>query len=164
MILAFDGHDGSGKTSLALRVAELSGASYRRPFAGVRGERLFALASAGRYEEANAHAISCVRRARGSDGARIVFDRHWMTVFTLLPQQCWDEWLPLPPTVLCWADLETTTRRLAQRERQGAGESDHERWLTTYRALSERFECEVVDTTTASTDDLARRLVGRLTG
>ncbi|MDB5072258.1 MAG: glycosyl transferase group 1 [Candidatus Eremiobacteraeota bacterium] len=163
MIVAFDGHDGSGKTSLAQRVADLSGAAYARPFGGERGERLFALASAGRYEEANRHALACVRTAQLGAGDAVVFDRHWMTVFTLLPEAYWDAWSPLPCTIVCSTDLDTTLSRLGERERRGAGEENHERWIALYRSLAERFGCEILDTTRTNVEETARALAARLT-
>ena len=160
-VLVFDGHDGSGKTSLARRVAELCGASYARPFGGERGERLFALASAGFYDEANRHALECVRDAQSGGGAT-VFDRHWMTAFTLLPEAYWEAWSPLPRTILCRTDVDTTLSRLAQREVRGAGEDSHERWIAKYGSLAARFNCEVLDTTQTDIDETARMLVARL--
>lgn len=110
------------------------------------GERLLALAAADPDE-----ATSFARRAvaEATDASRsdiLVFDRHWMTVCTLVPERLWSVWTPAPPTALCWADLPTTLRRLAERGDAEEPIADHERYLRLYWDLGRRFSCLVVRT------------------
>jgi thymidylate kinase len=151
-ILVVDGHDASGKTTLARRLAAVLGAEYLRPFGGDVGARLLALAASD-PEGATQHSMAAV--ASAADAATrnvLVYDRHWMTVCTLVPERWWSRWLPIPRTALCWADLNTTRTRLAARSEHDEFADEHERYLKLYRDLAERFGCMVVRTDQGSED------------
>lgn len=117
-ILALDGHDGAGKTTLAQRLCEEVGAQYVRPFAGRRGSALMRAYRRGDVAciiEVGTEAITEAIAACVSDS--LVLDRGWLTVSTLVSEAefrgRWHLWLP---TVLLWCDLETTLHRLGVRE------------------------------------------------
>lgn len=147
ILLAIDGHDGAGKTTLARRLAVQIGGVYVRPFGGPNGRKLLELADSGAVDHANEEALAMVRDAINSVDARIkVFDRHWMTVFTLVPERLWATWFPLPPTTLCFSDLETTHSRLDYRDEASQTASWHEHYLVAYSALAARFNTNVIRT------------------
>lgn len=158
-ILALDGHDGSGKTTLALRLADSLGAEYVRPFAGERGPQLLALA-AGNPGEAMRFARDVF--AEAAESARrdvLVFDRHWMTVCSLLPEAPWRLWTDFPPTALCWADLPATLSRLAGRREPPEAVAEHQRYLRVYWELGRRFPCFVLRTDREPEDRSLARLL-----
>lgn len=147
LILVIDGHDGAGKTTLARRLAEDLGARYVRPFSGTEGERMLEAAERGRFAEAARLGREMVRRAsRGAGRGVQIFDRQWMTLFTLLPESFWPGWHPLPPTVMCRAGLEATLSRLEDR---GQGRADiewHVRYLDRYESIARRFRVPILRT------------------
>lgn len=117
-VLALDGHDAAGKTTLALRLASAVGARYVRPFGGDFGQKLMKAYKAGEHLETlsiGRQAISTqLEEARESD--LLVMDRGWVTVATLVPRELfasrWQLWLP---SVLLWCDETTTRGRLRAR-------------------------------------------------
>lgn len=147
MIFVIDGHDGTGKTTLARRLAERIGADYVAPFSGVDGMSMLDAAESGRPIEADRLAREMLSRQVRDSGAAIkVFDRHWMTVFTLIPQSLWQSWLPLPPTVLCWAELPTICARLEGRAECRRSTEWHAAYLKKYTDLARRFGIPIVRT------------------
>jgi thymidylate kinase len=159
-VLVLDGHDGAGKTTLAARLAEAVGGVHIRPFAGPAGNRMLQAAERGDIVSAEALARTMVDRALANCDARVVVcDRHWMTLFTLLPQDRWSLWQPVPPTVLCWADLKTTLARLAERSDEDQPTAYHRRYLRRYCRLGEAFGCYVLRTDQDTVDGCVQRLV-----
>jgi hypothetical protein len=144
-ILAIDGHDGAGKTTLARRLAEALGAAYLRPFAGPQGPELLAAHARGDLAAVDSIGRGLIEQALAPyAGQTIVCDRHWMTVCSLLPEPRWAAWRPHPATLLCWADLATTLARLGQRDEPAQPAGYHERYLAIYRALAEWSGCAIV--------------------
>lgn len=147
MILVLDGHDASGKTTLAARLAAELGARHLRPFAGAVGRQFTSAANQGNFDAAAAIAHRAVEDSLAAATSNVViFDRHWMTVFSMLPEAYWHDWKPLPPTILCWADLATTLDRLQGRTQSEADDFDHPHYLTVYWQLARRFDCEILRT------------------
>src|SRR5258708_5885980 len=143
VLLAVDGHDGAGKTTLAIKLAERLRADYVRPFGGAAGARLVEMAARdpeGSVQFAKGLVSEATDTARGDV---LVFDRHWMTVSTLIPEALWDVWRPVPPTVLCWADLCSTLARLSERKEKEATIGEHSRYLRLYWDLANRFHCRI---------------------
>jgi adenylate kinase family enzyme len=146
-ILVIDGHDGSGKTTLAQTLARDLGATHIRPFSGEQGASILATAEAGQVDEANRIAREMVDTALDSAPTSIlVMDRQWMTMFTLLPERLWQHWLPLPPTLLCFCSLSTTLSRLAERSEAQAPRTWHETYLKRYQDLARQFEVPLLRT------------------
>jgi DNA polymerase III delta prime subunit len=159
--LVLDGHDGSGKTTLAIRLADELGARYLRPFAPPAGERLLELAAERRYDEALELGRRAVARAAATEPGRPqIFDRHWMTVLSLLPEEHWDRFDPMPPTLLCWSDLDTTLARLAERDGaspNAAAVREHEFYLERYKLIADRFGQQVLRTDRLTADEAFER-------
>jgi hypothetical protein len=138
------------------------GAVPTRPFAGVTGRRLLELAAERRFDATLEFARAALDRAAGRDPGRLhIFDRHWMTVLSLLPRDRWDTWDEVPPTTLCWIDLDATVKRLSARgDRVDAQATrEHAFYLARYTALAERFRCPVLRTDLLSEDESTARLV-----
>lgn len=157
--LVIDGHDGAGKTTLAAWLAEELGGVHVRPFKGILGEQMLHSSERGDFRAAALLAWRGVESVLESQGASIlVFDRHWMTVFTLLPETFWGDWLPVPPTTLCWSTLETTRKRLRLRGEAVDG-VNHEHYLPLYRDLGDRFGCHLLRTDQLSLEESREQLV-----
>jgi thymidylate kinase len=148
IILAVDGHDAAGKTTLASRLAERLGAAYVRPFSGQRGVAMLEAAEAGDTDSAFEIAGKAVEQTLSVNqhAPLIVCDRLWLTVFSLVPQDLHDRWPYLAPLVLCYADLSTTLARLANRDEQAYPQSWHVKYLELYQKLAQRWRCFVVRT------------------
>jgi adenylate kinase family enzyme len=149
-----DGHDGSGKTTLAARLAQYLGGVHVRPFSGNVGELFLWSIERGDFSFAGELARHAVEHALAKhDAPVLIFDRHWMTVFSVLPEAYWNAWEPLPPTTLCWASLETTLSRLAVRSDDEDRAYDHQHFLSVYRQLGQRFGSHVLDTSDLTPDE-----------
>ena len=158
-VLALDGHDGAGKSTLASRLAVRLGAVHLRPFSGPVGERMLRAALDGRYARAAVLARGAVARAlAAAPGPLVVCDRHWMTAFTLLPEAYREGWAPLPPTALCYAGVAATRARLAARDGDAGEEGWHRNYIRAYRRLARTFGCEVVRTDRLSEDEALEAL------
>lgn len=146
-VLVLDGHDGSGKTTLATKLAELVEGVHVRPFSGSVGRQFLSSVDRGNFSVAADLARQAVASVLSTAGGRVlVFDRHWMTVFSLLPESYWADWQPLPPTTLCWANLETTLNRVRLRSTDEDRAYDHRKFLSIYWKLAEQFECNILRT------------------
>lgn len=135
-LLALDGHDGSGKTTLAHSLSIAVGAVVVRPFGGAAGRALIAAYRSG--SEARVLAIGrealIAAMMEHRDAERVVLDRGWLTVATLVPQAVfearWGLWFP---TVLLWCDERVTAARLAARHTDEPVVGSHAAFLQTYR-------------------------------
>jgi len=150
-----DGHDGSGKTTLAARLALHLGGAHLQPYSGNAGPRFLRAVHQGNFSFASELARRAVDRALATNNAPVViFDRHWMTAFSLLPSSSWPAWQPLPPTALCWSGIETIRSRLARRRpEKGEQAYDHLHFLSVYWDLGRRFGCQVVKTEEVTVDE-----------
>jgi thymidylate kinase len=147
LVLVLDGHDGTGKTTLAKRLASELEATYLQPFHGSGGVQLIELVEQDQLVFAGRLAQRLVKGAlAGAKTSTVICDRHWMTLYTLLPAHYWPEWEPLPPTVLCQAELATIRQRLAGRDEKQFGASYHRYYLEYYQKLARQYECPVLHT------------------
>jgi thymidylate kinase len=159
-VLALDGHDGVGKTTLAPRLAAALGGVAVRPFGGTAGAIQLWAARRGDFGFVDALARQAIAYTLAQQTAPvIVCDRHWMTAFTLLPESYWAAWNPLPPTMLLWIDLPTTLARLGRRGEPPEAVAAHEHYLSRYGELAARFGCPVLRTDGCSEADALDQLV-----
>jgi|GEM_PF-1299541 len=148
-IFALDGHDAAGKTTLADWLAQTVGGTYQRPFHGRLGADLLNAANHGDVAQVIALGEEGIRNALVAAGVvrPIILDRAWMTVASLIS---WEDFLPVwhlwIPTVLCWADIETTLDRLGHRTEKPETIETHSYYLGHYRSLAERSGSYVVRT------------------
>ena len=87
LVLALDGHDGAGKTTIASALALRLGGVAVRPFAGATGGALF---EAGQREDVDAlieigGAAIETAVSTAPKGCLVVLDRAWMTVASFMP-------------------------------------------------------------------------------
>jgi AAA domain len=153
MELVFDGHDAAGKSTLAQLVAGELGGVYVKPFDSTLGDHMSWLWRHRRFTEANTLALSAVESAieHNPNGPRI-FDRHWATMFSVLPEEYWPAWQPVPATVICHTDAQTAYRRLAERGEDPQTIELHARYQKIYCDLGTRFGALVMDTASGSVD------------
>jgi hypothetical protein len=134
-------------------------AEYVRPFAGATGARLLELAKCDPGETVQFARSVVAKATEMARGDVLVFDRHWMTVCSLVPEPHWSVWTPIPATALCWADLSTTLARLAGRDEDEESVLEHRRYLRCYWDMAHRFHCFTVRTDQESEDRSLERLV-----
>ncbi len=135
-IIAFDGHDGSGKTSLSKELAALWTGIYVRPFGGITGRMLIESFEHKNFNLTFEIGLNAIRETENLySNSLLVFDRHWMTVLSLLPKELRLKWSIYPPTVLCWTDLQTTKSRLVKRNEQQFDDKYHQYYIDKYPQL-----------------------------
>ncbi|MBO9728439.1 MAG: hypothetical protein J7623_07345 [Chitinophaga sp.] len=147
LILAIDGHDGAGKTTLATLLAQATGGTYLRPFGGKTGAALLAHAEKKEYQQVadlGKAAINGLLAANSQD--ILIFDRHWMTIFTLIPASYYQDWLPVPPTTLCYADISTTLQRLEARTEETFDVAYHTGYMAQYLQLGKTYGANILRT------------------
>ena len=161
-IIALDGHDGSGKTTLAKLLADETGGRYLRPFGGEAGVELLNYAEKKEYNKLSLFGITQINKViSGYSNELLICDRHWLTVFSLLPEEYWDDsaWLPLPPTVLCFAGLDTTLARLGERKEEEYDLDYHSYYLEVYLKLGKKFNTELLRTDQYNTGESLSQLI-----
>jgi hypothetical protein len=151
-MLALDGEDGAGKSVLARRFAEKFGGRYVKPFAGELGDLIAWSWRTGRFSLADEMARAAITRIGEMypESDLLVFDRHWITMFTVLPGSFHSGWTRIP-TVLCWTTPENTVERLTQRGEETDLEM-HRHWCRVFREIAEDGGMPVLDTTQLTPD------------
>jgi thymidylate kinase len=154
VVLVLDGHDGVGKTTLAARLAKELNGQHLRPYSGTLGELFLWCGEGNDPDFANALALKSIQRARETAHARcLIFDRHWMTALSVLPERLWRAWQPVPPTTLCWVDIDETLRRLESRGEPRGSLEQHRHYLERYEQLARKFGCNILRTQARSEDE-----------
>jgi len=149
VVVGIDGHDGTGKTTIARNVATQLGFSYQRPFSGDHGLALARASASGDTEEVLRIGVLALTRAMQAarDSKPVILDRSWMTVASLVDDTVFHErWTLWIPTILCWADLPTTLERLAQRDEPEESTALHRHYIERYHSIAMRAGCTIVDT------------------
>lgn len=167
-VIGIDGHDGTGKTTIAKSVAAQLGMSYVRPFGGRQGRDLSRAHESGDTEEVLRIGATALEQAIAAakvpgtaevPGA-LILDRSWLTVASLMNDSIfharWKLWIP---TILCWADLPTTLARLAQRDEAKESLGTHRYYIDRYKSIAETNGCPIVDTSHASEAESAAEMV-----
>ncbi len=157
---ALDGHDGSGKSSIAKALAAMGHGTVVKPFSAQLGDYIAHLWGNRRFAEADRAARFAVAAVSATPG-QLIFDRHWLSMATVLPEHYIRSW-ERPKTIVCWADLPTTIERLRQRGEE-VGDLDYHRfYLDEYRRIAERANVAVVETTSLSVAAAAKLIAGLL--
>ncbi len=161
-MLALDGHDGSGKTTLSKLLAEKIGGVYIRPFAGDAGIELIQHFEKKDYKKVSLFGYEMIKRHYDSYNNEIlVYDRHWMTVFSLLPETYWSDklWNPLPATTLCFSDLKGTLTRLKKRTEKSYEESYHAYYVDLYSKLAKKYHANILRTDVQDIETCLNKLI-----
>ncbi|WP_428738256.1 hypothetical protein [Sulfurimonas sp.] len=143
LIIALDGHDGAGKTTLSVQLANALEGTAIRPFGGSIGTKLMKAGENQKFEELLKIGTEAIQTAIASvEGNNpIILDRGWMTVASLIPEidfffENWHQWVP---TALCFANIDTTLSRLSKRTYESAEPiAWHQHYLSVYKALAKR--------------------------
>lgn len=135
-VIALDGHDGAGKTTLALALAERIGACYVRPFGGLAGTELLQACNDNEFRRVLHIGATALETAlsKNSSSSAVVLDRSWLTVSTLVPEKLFSEnWSLWIPTVLLWSDIDVTVARLNLRLNEEPESIEyHQKYLALY--------------------------------
>jgi cytidylate kinase len=149
-LIALDGHDGSGKTTLAIAFADRIGGSYARPFSGTLGKELLKAGESGDVEgvvELGQRGLD--RAIAEAERFPVVLDRSWITVASLIASESLAKWTVRIPTVLCFSDLRTTLERLELRTDEFLEPvAWHTRFLEIYLDIAERHNVPILRTDT----------------
>lgn len=164
LVIALDGHDGAGKTSLAGALASQIGGTCVQPFSGTAGRALLNAGIRGDAEALVTIGTEAIEKAISSvPGTNpIILDRGWMTAASFVPASdfffsTWKRWIP---TTLCWADLENTLSRLSIRQEERSESVNwHRSYLDSYMKLAKDSGCPVLRTDLLDSEECLRRLV-----
>ncbi|WP_081490651.1 AAA family ATPase [Terriglobus roseus] len=165
LIIALDGHDGSGKTTLSRSLAARIGGIHLRPFQGRLGAGLMKAAEANNSSDIISVGNEALNLAGDSYdiGVPLVFDRAWLTVASLLDAKHMasfrQKWAVHIPTIVCWADLETTVKRLSARSEVVGSLDGHRHYLAKYRELADVCSCPILRTDVYSETECLEQLL-----
>jgi cytidylate kinase len=158
--IVIDGHSASGKSTVAAIVAARLGGTVVHPFGDSEAAELLGLTAGGRFEDFERRAQEMLAQAeKGAGRVPAVFDRHWVTVAAHLPEPWRRRWPAVPRTYVCWADLETTERRLLARMPHNVNRDFHSHFLGEYRGLAERLGVPLIDTSRMTGEEAAARIL-----
>lgn len=145
-----EGYDGSGKTSIAKKIAEIIGAKYVHFFANY-GVQYDIEPLSVTDEELISMTKSALDKALSED-VDIVLDRGLITPISALPEEKWgefQEYFDKIPVVLCYATLEDTIERLKLREEDESEWYDNKYWIDINLKIAQRFSTPIVNTSTS---------------
>lgn len=162
--LVLDGHDGVGKTTVAAALAERVGGTVLKPFANELGDHIAWLWRHGNYQEANDLCLRSVERVLTTTKAPRpwIFDRHWVTMFTVLPRSFHDQWKPLPTTVVLTADTGVMMDRLVERGEDPLERELHEKYRLLYNELGREQGALIIDTSGTVIDEVVATILAEL--
>ena len=141
-IIVLDGHDGAGKTTLARLAAATLGGTYVKPFDSTLGDMIAWLCEEQGFELADELSRASIRKImeEHTESPLLIFDRHWLSMFTLFPVKLRASWFTLPTTILCWTDLETTKARLSTRGEDPGNDAEHEHFISVCQSSIRAIE------------------------
>lgn len=160
-VVALDGHDGTGKTTLSRRLATALSAEYIKPFTGNAGEIMLLSAENGEFDFAKTLAEKLICNAFiNVQNTRVVMDRSYLTVLSLLPESTRPAWLFRPHTILCHAEYKSIEERLSSRAFEALYPRDyHVKYLSLYQYLAGMFDVPVLRTDMLSEDECLKKLL-----
>lgn len=163
-VIAIDGHDGTGKTSVTHELARRFGGRAVRPFNGSLGDQILWLLTNGEFAKGSWLAQSALRRtyAEHSDEPILWADRHWASILVDLPPAYWHAWLPIPETVFLRASVDTIMERHVERGEDPGETAEHQRYHHQFDSLADCFGIDVIDTDKRSVSATAERVAQTL--
>ncbi|SRR5579862_33654 len=163
-IIAIEGVDGSGKTSVANQIALRLGGRCVKAFDGETGLRIRSLNEGNDRGAAEALARRAMRETlmRNDDARLLVFDRHWMSILVHISEEFAPNWHPYPPTLLVWADIARVIERLRARGTPPEELERLPRYAHRFDRLAEKFGLPRVETTDICAEEAADLAIARL--
>ncbi len=160
-VLAVEGPDGAGKTSIIRRLSERLGATAVAPFSGEVGAAMRALHESGDYEHVHRMALDTLAGilAGQRDTPALVFDRHWLSVLAFTAPRFLPLWRPLPPTIVCLAEPTVIKARLEARGTTAEELAASDGIVARYRALAAEHGLTVIDTGGATVEESVARML-----
>lgn len=160
-MLAVEGPDGSGKTSIAEGLAARLGGRYVKPFEGTVGLVIRWLHERHDYELASRVAWAAATRIveANLDSPWLIFDRHWVSVLAFTARALPQIWMPPPPTLVCLADRSTIAGRL---QRRGASPEELESSagiVERFERLARDYELPVIDTSQTTAEGAIEQIL-----
>lgn len=149
-IYLVEGYDGSGKTSISKRIAQIIGAKYVHFFSeyGVK----YSIEPLSVTDDLLVQMTKDALDKALADEQDMVLDRGLITPISALPEERWEEfreYFEKIPVVLCYANLEDTILRLKDREEDESTWYDNEYWIDINLKIAEKFGVPIVNTSTS---------------
>ena len=163
-IIVLDGHDGAGKSTIGSLLAERLGGLQVKPYTDSLGDMLSWLWQKSHFELVDELARLAIEKVieENPGSTLLIFDRHWLSMFTVLPESFYEKWYPIPTTILCWADEETTIRRLRERGESIVEDDMHAHYCRLYKSLAERYGIPVIDTSLRTAEVSAQLIMAEI--
>jgi thymidylate kinase len=160
-ILAVEGPDGAGKTSIIRLLSQRLGANAIVPFGGAVGAEMRRLHESGAFEQVNRMGLDTVAEITAAHGhsSLLIFDRHWLSVLAFTSRSFFSLWQPIPPTIVCLADAQVIAERLRARGTTPAELAASGGVLTRYQALAAEYGLPVVNTGGATVEQSVDRFI-----
>ena len=148
LLIAVDGHDGSGKTTISKLLAETIKGKYVKPFSGDVGDLIVWLYMNKNYELLEDLAFNAIQYTiyKNVNEPILVFDRHWLSIASLLPSEKITRQFIKPITFLCWANINTTLERLFIRSDDQENAWDNKKYCDLYYRLGIENNVILIDT------------------
>jgi len=155
-IIVLDGHDGAGKTTLSMSLANSFDGTYVKPFNDTLGDMIAWLWKNNKFDLADNIARMSIKKILDEykHSELLIFDRHWMSLFTVLPHEFREHWLPLPSTILIWANISCTIDRLRKRKEHYGNVKEHSYYIDLYKQLAYEYDIPIIDTSNKQKEEV----------
>lgn len=162
IIIAIDGHDASGKTTIAKLLAQEIGGKYIKPYDGNIGDMIVWAYKKKKYSLVDEIALNAIEMNidKNHNEKYLIFDRHWLSIDTLLHENMTITKIEKPLTILCWADISTTSYRLKKRNDNLENEWENIYYCRLYKQLAEENRLYIIDTSDSpDPEPIVKRLI-----
>lgn len=149
-IYMIEGYDGSGKTTVAEKVAEAINAKYVH-FLSEYNINYSIEPLSVTYDELTRMTKSALDKVLKSK-EDLVLDRGLITPISALPEEMWEEfeeYFEKIPVVMCYATLEDTIKRLKKRNKDESEWYDNSYWMDINDKIANKFNVPIVNTSTS---------------
>lgn len=155
--IVIDGHDFSGKKELVHDIkVNIDNSVVINPFKNNIGELFLWLYNNKRYDLASELSLNSVYKEDiyQKEIRLKIFNRHWPTIFSILPKEYWSIWFPLPNTIICWASPQKTLERMGKYKDEELLSGYTEYNCGIYKKIAQEFNCKLIDTTVLSREEI----------